>query len=72
MENVHSRIPWNKGQLVGQKLPLKLKEIWAICINLQRDQRLRDLALFNLDIDCKLRGCDLICLLVRDIAHGKA
>jgi len=70
MENVHSRTPWNKGQLVGQKLPLKLKEIWAIRIHLQRDQRLRDLALFNLGIDSKLRGCDLVNLRVRDVAHG--
>jgi hypothetical protein len=48
--------PWNKGRLVGQKLPLKLREIWAIRIRLQLAERCRDLALFNLAIDSKLRG----------------
>src|SRR5437660_6109181 len=51
--------PWNKGKLLGQKPPLKLKEIWAIRIRLQLDHRTRDLALFNLAVDSKLRGCDL-------------
>src|SRR5205809_3503702 len=50
--------PWNKGKLLGQKPPLKLKEIWAIRIRLQLDHRSRELALFNLAIDSKLRGCD--------------
>jgi len=54
------RTPWNKGKLVGQKLPLKLSEIWAIRIRLQLSNRIRDLALFNLAIDSKLRGCDLV------------
>ena len=49
-------IPWNKGKLLGQKPPLKLKEIWAIRIRLQLDHRTRDLALFNLAVDIKLRG----------------
>ena len=53
-------VPWNKGMLVGQKQPLKLREIWAIRIRLQLSERLRDLALFNLAIDSKLRGCDLV------------
>ena len=53
-------IPWNKGKLLGQKPPLKLKEIWAIRIRLQLDHQVRELALFNLAIDCKLRGCDLV------------
>ena len=53
-------IPWNKGKLVGQKPPLKLKEIWAIRIRLQIANRIRDLALFNLAIDSKLRSCDLV------------
>ena len=53
-------IPWNKGKLLGQKPPLKLKEIWAIRIRLQLDHRARELALFNLAIDSKLRGCDLV------------
>ena len=50
-------VPWNKGKLIGQKPPLKLKEIWAIRIRLQLDDRARELALFNLAIDSKLRGC---------------
>jgi hypothetical protein len=49
-------VPWNKGKLIGQKLPLKLKEIWAIRIRLKVDHRTRELALFNLAIDSKLRG----------------
>ena len=63
-------VPWNKGKIVGQKSPLKLKEIWAIRIRLQLARRTRDLALFNLAIDSKLRGCDLIGLRVRDVAQG--
>jgi len=70
MENVQSREPWNKGKLVGQKPPLKLKDIWAIRIHLQLGKRIRDLALFNLAIDSKLRGCDLVNLRVRDVVHG--
>lgn len=63
--------PWNKGRLVGQKAPLKHKEIWAIRIRLQLAERTRDLALFNLAIDSKLRGCDLVSLRVCDVAQGK-
>ena len=63
-------VPWNKGQLVGQKLPLKLKEIWAIRIRLQIDERHRDLALFNLAIDSKLRACDLLKLRLADVSTG--
>ena len=70
MDTSHSHEPWNKGKLVGQKSPLKLKDIWAIRIHLQLGKRIRDLALFNLAIDSKLRGCDLVDLRVRDIAHG--
>src|SRR5438045_7975865 len=62
--------PWNKGKLLGQKPPLKLKEIWAIRIRLQLDHRTRELALFNLAIDSKLRGCDLVGLRVRDVVQG--
>jgi len=62
--------PWNKGKLIGQKPPLKLKEIWSIRIRLQLANNIRDLALFNLAIDSKLRCCDLVKLQVRDIAHG--
>ena len=62
--------PWNKGKLLGQKPPLKLKEIWAIRIRLRLDHRSRELALFNLAIDSKLRGCDLVGLRVHDVVHG--
>ena len=64
------REPWNKGKLVGQKAPFKLKEIWAIRIRLQLAQRKRELALFNLAIDSKLRACDLVKLRVRDVCHA--
>ena len=67
-----SPIPWNKDRLVGQKAPLKLKEIWAIRIRLQLPDKTRDLALFDLAIDSKLRGCDVVSLRVCDIAQGKA
>ena len=66
-----TREPWNKGKLVGQKTPFKLKEIWAIRIRLQMANRCRELALFNLAIDSKLRACDLIQLRVRDVCHGQ-
>ena len=63
-------VPWNKGKLLGQKPPLKLKEIWAIRIRLQLNHQNRDLALFNLAIDSKLRGCDLVGLRVHDVVQG--
>jgi integrase len=66
-----SRQPWNKGKLVGQKAPLRLRDIWAIRVRLQIAERTRDLALFDLAIDSKLRACDLIRLRVRDVAHGE-
>jgi integrase len=62
--------PWNKDKLVGQKAPLKLKEIWAIRVRLQIYCRTRELALFDLGIDSKLRACDLLKLKVRDVCHG--
>jgi len=65
-----SHEPWNKGKLVGQKAPLRLRDIWAIRIRLQLRNKKRDLALFNLAIDSKLRACDLVKLRVRDVAHG--
>ena len=65
-----SREPWNKGKLVGQKSPLKLKDIWAIRIRLQLNNKLRDLTLFNLAIDSKLRACDLTKLKVSDVAQS--
>jgi len=64
------REPWNKGKLVGQKAPLRLKDIWAIRIRLQLAERVRELAMFNLAVDSKLRSCDLVRLRVRDIPHG--
>jgi hypothetical protein len=66
----YNRQPWNKGKLVGQKTPLRVRDIWAIRVRLQLAERTRDLALFNLAIDSKLRACDLTKLRVRDIAHG--
>ena len=65
-----TKISWNKGKHVGQKAPLKLKDIWAIRIRLQLGHRTRELALFDLGLDSKLRACDLIRLRVRDICHG--
>lgn len=61
---------WNKGLLVGQKPPLKLQEIWSIRVRLQIADNYRELAMFNLAIDSKLRSCYLVKLKVRDIAHG--
>lgn len=62
--------PWNKGKLVGQKAPLRLRDIWSIRVRLQIADRPQYLALFELAIDSKLRACDLTKLRVRDIAHG--
>lgn len=61
---------WNKGKLVGQKLPLKLEQIWFIRTRLDISNNLRELTMFNLALDSKLRACDFIKLKVRDIAHG--
>ena len=68
-QNNH-QVPWNKGKLIGQKSPLKLKEIWAIRIRLQMAKNTRELALFNLAIDSKLRGCDLVTLRISDVAQS--
>ena len=68
--NATHREPWNKGRIVGQKAPFKIKDIWALRVRLQIENRVRELALFNLGIDSKLRGCDLVSLKVRDICHG--
>lgn len=70
METKQTREPWNKGKLIGQKPLLKPKEIWAIRIRLQNAHSVRDLALFNIAIDSKLLGCDLVNLRVRDVMHG--
>ena len=53
--NAIHREPWNKGKIVGQKAPFKLKDIWALRVRLQMEDRVRELALFNLGIDSKLR-----------------
>ncbi|MDC7701642.1 tyrosine-type recombinase/integrase [Vogesella indigofera] len=70
MDTTQKREAWNKGKLIGQKPPLKPKDIWAIRIHLQNKHAVRDLAMFNLTIDSKLRGCDLVSLRVRDITNG--
>lgn len=62
--------PWNKGKLVGQKAPLRVSEIRAIRVRLEIYRRVRDLALFNVAIDSKLRGCDLVRLRVNDVSQG--
>ena len=62
-------IPWNKGKLIGQRPPLKQREIWSIRTRLQLASETRDLAMFNLAIDSKLRSCDLVKLRVRDISN---
>ncbi len=68
-----SRVPCNKGKLTGQKPPLQPRHVWAIRTQLQFGRRVRDLALFNLAIDSKLRGCDVVALRVEDVApHGYA
>ena len=65
--------PWNKGKLIGPKPPLQPKHVWAIRTRLQLTGRTRDLALFNLAVDSKLRGCDVVSLRVEDVApHGYA
>jgi integrase len=67
------RPPWNKGKLVGAKPPLRPKHVWSIRTKLQIADRKRDLAMFNLAIDSKLRGCDVVAVKVEDIApHGYA
>ena len=66
------REPWHKGRLVGQKRPLKPKDVWTIRVRLQIEKRRRDLAMFNLAIDSKLRGCDLVRLKIDDVcASGR-
>jgi integrase len=68
-----TRMPWNKGKLIGAKPPLRPKHVWSIRTRLMIEGRTRDLAMFNLAIDSKLRGCDVVALKVEDIApHGYA
>ena len=63
---------WNRNKLIGAKLPLKPKHVWAIRSHLQLAHRTRDLALFNLAIDSKLRACDLVNMKVEDVAPSRA
>src|ERR1700730_1389954 len=62
------RTPWNTGKLIGAKPPLRQRHVWAIRTKLQIEQRTRDLSMFNLAIDSKLRGCDVVALRVEDVA----
>jgi len=64
------RDPWNKGRLIGQKRPMKPKDVWSNRVRLQLEHRARDLAMFNLAIDSKLRGCDLVRVQVDDVCAG--
>ena len=67
---VAKRVPWNKGKLIRPRPPLRQKHVWTIRTRLQIAQRVRDLALFNLAIDSKLRGCDVVAVRVDDVAPG--
>src|SRR3954452_525748 len=64
------RVPWNKGKLTAAKPPLRPKHVWSIRTKLQIEGRARDLAMFNLAIDSKLRGCDVVAIRVEDVAAG--
>src|ERR1044072_4916046 len=64
------RVPWNKGKLTGAKPPLRPKHVWSIRTKLQIEGRARDLAMFNLAMDSKLRGCDVVAIRVEDVAAG--
>jgi len=63
-----SRVPWNKGKIIGAKPPLRQKHVWAIRTMLQNERNKRDLAMFNLATDSKLRGCDVVATRVDDVA----
>jgi integrase len=64
------RMPWNNGKLTGEKPPLRPKHVWSIRTKLEIEGRARDLAMFNLAIDSKLRGCDVVAIRVEDVAAG--
>lgn len=66
--NPARREPWNKGKLIGAKPPLRLSHVWSIRTKLQIEGKKRDLALFNLPIDSKLRGCDVVAVRIDDVA----
>lgn len=61
------RVAWNKGRIIGQKRPLLPRHVWSIRVRLEMASNARDVALFNMAVDSKLRGCDLVCLRVRDV-----
>lgn len=65
-----ARRPWNDGRLVGAKKPLKPKDVWAIRFFLEHEGRLRDRAMFDLAIDSKLRGCDVVRIKIGDVVSG--
>ena len=67
-ETLNRRVPWNKGKIVGPKPPLQPSHVWSIRTKLQIEDKKRDLALFNLAIDSKLRGCDVVAIHVEDVA----
>src|SRR5438034_4306293 len=67
---IRKQTPWNKGKLTGAKPPLRLKDVWSIRTKLQIEGRVRDIAMFNLAIDSKLRGCDVVAIKVDDVAAG--
>lgn len=67
---ISKHVPWNKGKIVGAKPPLRPKHVWSIRTKLQVEGRTRDLAIFNIAIDSKLRGCDVVALKVDDVAPG--
>ena len=62
------KVPWNKGKMIGARPPLQTKHVWSIRTKLQLDGKKRDLAMFNLAIDSKLRGCDVVRIKVEDVA----
>lgn len=74
IENIENNFginrPWNKGKLIGQKSPLTSPQVWAIRVRLELADNKRDLAMFNLALDSKLRGCDLMALKVSDVQTG--
>lgn len=70
ISTTHKHTPWNKGKLTGAKPPLRPKHVWSIRTKLQIEGRVRDLAMFNLAIDSKLRGCDVVAIKVEDVAAG--
>ena len=69
-QTIRKRVPWNKGKLTGAKPPLRPKHVWSIRTKLQIEGRVRDLAMFNLAIDSKLRGCDVVAVKVRRCRRG--